>query len=175
MLLRGNDMQFIRCTAKVQKEMGLKKSDLSEGSPQLSRLGQWHCNLIHIDRRKCILFANDKTLFNFIVPGVPRAEIRELGDLFGLNFRCVLTAEGFGGESVDRILEEYSEIQYGKSNDRSVLGSINDMAFHYEHWMLDGGGVHSAEVPAIIQKMNRVPMKKGVGYIWPAREFRKLF
>ena len=54
-------MQLIRCTLKLQKEMGFKKSDLREDEPVFSYLGSWHANLIHIDRRKCILFVNDKT------------------------------------------------------------------------------------------------------------------
>ena len=73
-------MQLIRCTGKLQKEMGLKKTDLLEAEPHFSYLGSWHANLIHIDRRKCVLFVNDKTLFNFIAPDVYRTEIRNLNN-----------------------------------------------------------------------------------------------
>ncbi len=61
-------MQLIRCTKKLQKEMGLKQSGLCTEEPRFLYLGPWHANLIHIDRRKCILFVNDNTLFNS-VPG----------------------------------------------------------------------------------------------------------
>ncbi len=83
-------MQLIRCTQKLQKEMGLKKSDLREDEPAWSYLGSWHANVIHIDRRKCILFVNDTTLFNFIAPDVGRVQIRELGTLFRGYLQCVL-------------------------------------------------------------------------------------
>ena len=68
-------MQLIRCTKKLQKEMGLKSSDLCTEEPRFSYLGSWHANLIHIDRRKCVLFVNDKTLFNFTESNIrlPRA------------------------------------------------------------------------------------------------------
>lgn len=168
-------MQLIRCTAKVQKEMGLETAVLTEDAPKSALLGQWHCNLIYIDRRKCILFANDKTLFNFIVPDVSRAEIRELGEMFKLNLGCVLNAEGFHQDLVAKVLSEYAEIEYGKSNDRRVLGSLNDLAFHYRHWITECGGVRSTEIPAIIQKLNRMPMKRFKEYLWPADEIRKLF
>ena len=49
-------MQLIRYTKKLQKEMGLKQPDLCEEEPRFSYLGPWHANLIHIDRRKCVLF-----------------------------------------------------------------------------------------------------------------------
>jgi hypothetical protein len=69
-------MSIIRCTAKLQKEMGLKKSDLTGSVDETTVLGSWHANLLHIDRRKCILFANDRTLFNFIVADLKREHIR---------------------------------------------------------------------------------------------------
>ena len=62
--------------------MALKQSDLCEEEPHFSYLGPWHANLIHIDRRKCVLFVNDKTLFNFMVPDLSKAQIRDLDKLF---------------------------------------------------------------------------------------------
>ncbi len=84
-------MQLIRCTKKLQKEMGLKKIELSQTEPKFSYLGSWHANLIHIDRKKCVLFVNDKTLFNFIVPDVSRSQIKGLSGLFRDYLECVLT------------------------------------------------------------------------------------
>ena len=72
--------------------MGLKKSDLSEDEPKKSYLGSWHANLIYIDRKKCLLFVNDKTLFNFIVPDISRAQIKELSNIFRVNLESVLAA-----------------------------------------------------------------------------------
>ena len=87
-------MQLIRCTKKLQKEMGLKKNDISEDEPSELYLGSWHANMIYIDRKKCVLFVNDKTLFNFIVPDLTRVQIRELSNIFKVNLACVLATEG---------------------------------------------------------------------------------
>ena len=168
-------MQLIRCTAKLLKEMGLKKTDLVDESPQFSFLGQWHANLIYINRRKCVIFVNDKILLNFIVADVSRAEIRKLDEMFESMFRCVLASEGFSKELVEKILAEYSEVKFGKSNSRSVLGSLNDLAFNYEYSIFESGGPHSPEVPAIIARLNRMPMRASVGYIYPLEELGKLF
>jgi hypothetical protein len=105
-------MQVIHCTSKLQKEMGLKKADLCEVSPKFSYLGSWHANLLYIDRRKCILFANDKTLFNFIATDVSRAQIRDLGDLFKGLLRCVLSDEDFIESVQEKILFEYHELGF---------------------------------------------------------------
>lgn len=53
--------------------MGLKPSDLCTEEPRFSYLGSWHANLIQIDRRKCLLFVNERTLFDFIMPDVAQA------------------------------------------------------------------------------------------------------
>ncbi len=151
-------MQLIRCTKKLQKEMGLKKSDLSVSEPKLLFLGQWHANLIYIDRQKCILLVNDKTLFNFIIPDVSRAQIRKLDELFKVYFEWVLSEEGFGKTDKERIMNEYQEIEYSNTNSKSVLGSMNDLTFHYKYYILSEGGVHSNAIPNIIKKLNRMPM-----------------
>jgi hypothetical protein len=151
-------MQLIRCTKKLQKEMGLKPSTLCTEEPRFSYLGSWHANLIHIDRRKCVLFANDKTLFNFIMPDVSRATIRELDKLFTSNLSCILADEAFAKEDRSRILSEYDEIGFGNTNSKSVLGSMNDLAFHYKYSILEAGGVYSPAVPGIIRQLNRMAM-----------------
>jgi hypothetical protein len=168
-------MQLIRCTAKLIKELGLKKSALVDEPPKFSFLGQWHANLIYIYRRKCVLFANDKTLINFIVPDVSRAEIKNLGNMFESMFRCILADEGYSQEQIKEILTEYSEIGIGKSNNRSVLGSLNDLAFHYEHSILENGGPHSAAIPSIISRLNRMPMHASKKGIFPIKELQKLY
>ena len=155
--------------------MGLKKSDLVEESPKFSYLGQWHANLIYINRRKCVLFANDRTLVNFIVPDVSRSEIRELSEMFREIFRCILVSEGYEKAVAEKILTEYSEVCYGKSNNRSVLGSLNDLASHYEHRILSCGGVKTYEIPSIISELNRMPMLSTKSSKFPIEELRKLY
>ncbi len=151
-------MLIIRCTAKLRKEMGIKDSNLYCGEEVPGMLGSWHANLISINRRKCILFANDMTLFNFIVPDVRRKEIRDLENLFFHFFHPVVAQEGFSQSQREALASEYTEVVYGPTCSRSVLGSMNDMAFHYEYWIASTSGLHSAEVPGIISKMNHIPM-----------------
>ena len=124
-------MQLIRCTAKLLKEVGLKPNELQHDEPRFSFLGPWHANLIYIDRRKSVLFVNDRTLFNLILPDVSRAQIRALPNLFLSGLSCVISAEEFPEDVKMKILGEYEEIVLSKSSDRSVLGSANDLAFHY--------------------------------------------
>ena len=151
-------MQIIKCTKKLQKEMGLKKADLSEAEPTVEVIGPWHANLIYILGKKCVLFVNDKTLFNFIVAGVTRAQIKELTDLFIQNLTCALLNERIDEASVNKIIDEHSSIEYKNTDNKSVLGSINDLAFHYKLSIEDEGSIHTHQIPNIIKRLNHMPM-----------------
>lgn len=152
-------MQLIRCTKKLQKEIGLKSKDLVEQEQATGHLGAWHANLLLIDRRKCVLFVNDKTLFNFIILGVKKAELAKLDDHFKSYLQCILADEGFSNQ----IIKEYDIIGFANTNNKSVMGSMNDLAFNYTISIQQDGGVNSCMLPQIIHRLNRMPMK-ALGY-----------
>lgn len=151
-------MQIIKCTKKLQKEMGLTNSNLSESEPIDSVIGPWHANLVNIFGKKCVLFVNDKTLFNFIVVGVTRNQIKTLSVMFTQNLSCALINEGIDEISCKRIMNEHSTIEYKNTDNKSVIGSMNDIALHYTFNIKHEGSIHSHEIPNIIKKLNRMPM-----------------
>jgi hypothetical protein len=121
-----------------------------------------------------VLFVNDRTLFNFIAPDVNRAQIRELAELFLSNFSCVITAEAFPNDVRSKMMSEYQDIGIAKSSNRSVLGSANDIAYHYKYAILDAGGVSSWKVPEIIHRNNRMPLS-AIKFAFPIEEIRNLY
>lgn len=167
-------MQLIRCTAKLQKEMGSKKGELYQLKEPVGLLGQRHANLKYIDRKKCILFVNDRTLSNFLVPDLRRYEIQKLALIFMEWLRPVLSSEGYTAKEVELICAEYSEVSYAASNSRKILGHMNDLSFQYEVNIQAAGGVHSPKIPEIIKKLNRMPMNAGRECTWPYEELKKL-
>lgn len=153
--------------------MGIKDSELYRGDVVQGMLGSWHANLIYINRRKCILFVNDMTLFNFIVPDVSRKEIRDLQNLFFRFLHPVLAQESFSQTQRNALTSEYAEVVYGPTCSKSVLGTMNDLAFHYVHWITETSGLQSAEIPGIISKMNHLPMG-ALKYVYPIDALRQL-
>jgi hypothetical protein len=174
LIVTGKTMQLIRCTKKLQKEMGLSKASLSESEPADACLGSWHANLIFIARRKCVLFVNDKTLFNFIVPDVSRAQLKALSGLFVSWLACVLAEEEIPEYVREKIMAEYSQIEYANTNSKSILGSMNDLAYHYEYLILSEGGVHSPAVPGIIKRLNHMPMG-AIKYRYPIEALKTIY
>ena len=167
-------MQLIRCTKKLQREIELQQSDLAETEPPFSRLGSWHANLLYIDRRKCVLFTNDKTLLTFLVPDVSRASIRKLQRLFRSSLACVVADEKLNPEAIESIDAEYRDLGFANTNNRSVLGSMNDLAFHYEHHIREEGGMHRCDLPAIIRRLNRMPMS-ATAFTFPIEGLKALY
>ncbi len=166
-------MQLIRCTQKLLKEIGLKKTDLCTSEPNYSYLGSWHANLLHIDSKKCVLFVNDKTLFNFIAPNVKRNDIRNLSALFNQHLIYALSTEDLTNEFKEKIINEYKEINYSTTNSKKILGSMNDLAFHYKHRILSDGGIFNALIPDIINKLNHMPMGS-IGYKFASDELKAI-
>ena len=146
-------MQILQCTANLRKEVGLKKSDLKSLISIASPLGAWHVNLIYVNRRKAVLFVNDITLFKCIVLNLKRESIKKLSNVFRENLSHILISEGFSGEVIEKVMQEYTSIEYAKTHSKSVLGSMNDFAFHYKHHIQNG-----EFLPDIIHKLNRMPM-----------------
>ena len=63
---------------------------------------------------------------------------------------------------------------YAKTNSKSVLGSMNDLAFHYKFYILEEGGTHSHTVPSIIRKLNQIPMG-AIKYAYPIDVLRAMY
>ena len=79
--------------------------------------------------------------------------------VFKYHLGCVLgDDEDITAVVRQKILSEYTGIGYANTNNRRVLGSMNELIFQYEHGIVTNGGVHSAVVPSLIKQFNRMPM-----------------
>jgi phosphoribosyl-ATP pyrophosphohydrolase len=164
-------MQLIRCTQKLLRVIGIKKSDLIDDDPKFGYLRTWYANLIWIDRRKCVLFTNEETLYSFLVTDVKKTDLSKIERLFVLNLRANLASEKFDSQVIDKVLKEYSEIVIAKTKSKSVLGSMNDLAFHCKFSVLRDGGVTACDIIGINQELNRIPIG-AIGYSYSIERLR---
>lgn len=166
-------MQLIKCTAKLRKEMGLKNpaSIETQDLPEDPLLGGWHANLLYINRRKCVIFVNDKTLYNFAVINLSRDKIKELDTIFVQHLLLNLFQEGFSEELVKQVAQEYDSIQFAKTDSKSVLGSMNNLAFYYKLYLQENG---EHLLPSIVWKLNRMPIG-AINYAFPIEKLKEIF
>jgi len=165
-------MPLIRCTQKLLKELGTLKAELVEKAQDPGLLGDWYTNLFRVDRRKCILFTNARTLYAFVVPAVRKDMLRALEEFFCTHLEENLRAEGFPSGTIRLVLDAHRELQIGKTRSKSVLGSMNDYAKNYKfHVEWEGGLIHSDTI-GINKKLNEMPMS-AIDYSSGIRELKR--
>ncbi len=150
-------MRIIHCTQKLLTELKVPTIPAPDILPAKG-LGNWYANLLRFNRRKCILFTNEKSIYSFFVPNVVKADMKEFRLLFLVHLCLNLQSEGFSRVVIDRVREEYQEIYYSKTKSRMVLGFMNDFAFEYEFLVYRAGGTDNLRLTEANAKINRTPM-----------------
>jgi len=163
-------MAIIRCTKKLLTEL---KTKLSEGAISSSEVGSWHANLLRIDRRRCILFTNDATLYSFLIPGLKKPQFENFREVFGQNLFKNLLWENFPQNQIEIVLDEHREVIIAKTNNRSVLGSMNDLAFQLKYQIAAMGGLDNVDLAELNHGLNRIPMS-AIKEVYSIYELTKL-
>jgi len=148
-------MGIIRCTAKLLNELATKPTIEPSQSPSWCN---WHANLFWVDRKKCVLFTNDQTLYSFFVHSMKKPLFENSAEVFRLGLFKSLMSEGFPMQQVEYVLSKHRHIVIAKSSSRSILGSMNDLAFQIKSLIDAMGGLANADLPEIGRDLNRVPM-----------------
>ncbi len=163
-------MAILRCTKKLLTEL---KTKPSEGMISSDVIGSWHANLLRVDRRKCILFTHDATLYSFLVPGLKKPQFENVLEVFGQNLFKNLRWGNFPQNQIEIVLDEHREIIIAKTNNRSVLGSMNDLAFQLKYRIGALGGLVNVDLAELNHELNRIPMS-AIKEIYSIDELRKL-
>ena len=161
-------MQLIRCTQKLLKELSQEPTNIV---PLKSFLGSWHANLLIVERHKCVLATNDSTLYTIFIPYLKKADFEVFHFIFRQNLNKNLVYEGFTQKQIEAILNEYQDIKYAKTNNRSVLGSMNDMRSQLEFRIQMNGGIKSTNIFELNHELNRI-IFRAINYKHPIELLR---
>ena len=132
----------------------------------------WHANLLRIDRRKCVLFTHDATLYSVFVPGLKKPDFEQLDEVFGQRLFKALLWDEFPQTQIEWMLEACRVIRFTRSSNRSVLGSMNDIRFHVGLHVEHDGGLASVDLAQLHHETNRIPFA-AVGYQYPVEQLRE--
>ena len=149
------------------------KTKPSEETISSNEVDSWHANLLRIDRRKCILFTHDATLYSFFVPALKKPQFENVREVFGQNLFKNLLRENFPQNQIEIVLNKHREIIIAKTNNRSVLGSMNDLAFQLKYRIAAMGGLANVDLAELNHELNRIPMS-AIKEIYSIDELRKL-
>ncbi|WCF10613.1 hypothetical protein NDS46_12540 [Paenibacillus thiaminolyticus] len=118
-------MLALRFTQKLLKDMNVAPVELGETDPLFS----WHVNILQL-RRKHIIFVNDSSRLCLIVNGIRSSQVVKLQEKFISELKEYLLLEGVKRSLINQYLFEAGEVSIGKTNAKSVLGTMNEMPFY---------------------------------------------
>jgi len=166
-------MLQLRLTGKLQKEIGIKAAALSDISDNDTLLGNWYANIFTLDRRKTIIFVNEKTLYSFIIYGIKKTNIEKLSEIFVTGLEQSLFFEGITSSIIKRMSLEYGLCQFTKTESKAVLGNMNNLVDLYSHWVYHDGGLKKCDLSEIILRINRTP-QRNIGWEYSINVLRAL-
>ena len=168
-------MLYIHCTGKLAKVAGIVLEP-RPGQSDLLWIDLWYANWIGFtDTENAVLFTNPESLYTFLMP-VPGGRLRFFAVIaqFHAKLHQALLSLGASKACVEHVSTRHAQYATCKTASRSVLGSMNEMAFSvdaYMNWEAADNQIPS--VTDIEEKLNRIPLS-AIGYNFPIERFREL-
>jgi hypothetical protein len=151
----------VRCTKRLLDLVG-RAVTLTELPPSGD---DWYANLLWIERRKCLLLVHADTLFPVFRPDVRVDELRPLGGYVVRVVEKELRAEGLPLDVLGRL--EAKDVHVARTASRSVLGFMNEMAFHLRYQIELEGGLDACDTPVLNHRQRRTLHNRGGAYAEP--------
>lgn len=143
---------ILHATKRAAKALGAKP--FREGEPAgTSRLGNWYVNLIEWDGPAFYLFTSERSLLSVVVPADQQNILHE----FVRRVTNLLSMIGVPNETIEVEWEHFRDMAVATTRNRSVLGSMNDIAlsviFRLER------GPHPVSLSELELELSKTPMK----------------
>lgn len=126
-------MTTFRCTAKLLKRLKIDRPE-EPPKPQNS-LGDWYANILFTKTGHYLLLLSERSRLPVMLSAreLPSFESRFLKTL-----PEVLGEIGVPTHQIDRELKAMQRLSYGKTANRSVVGTLNDFGFLAKYWLTPG-------------------------------------
>jgi hypothetical protein len=117
-------MVVLRCTQKLL--VRLKQVGDLPPVESTTRLGDWYGNILRIGRRQHLLFISERSR---LPVALPISEAKRLGTVFPDAVCERLAIVGVAAGDIADERARMLEIAFGRTKNRSLLGTLNDFAF----------------------------------------------
>lgn len=117
-------MLVLRCTRKLLAR--LKQSDPFPAVESTTRLGDWYGNTLQLDRRQYLLFISEHSRLPIILPV---SEATHLATALPDAICQALAVVGVAEADIAGERAHMSELVFGRTRSRSLLGTMADYAF----------------------------------------------
>ena len=106
------------------------------------------------------------------IPALKKPDFQTFHFIFGQHLFKNLLHEEIPQSQIEIVLSECKEIQYKKTNNRSVLGSMNDQKYQLEYIIQAEGGLARTNIYELNHKLNR-SILSAIDYKYPIEMFAK--
>lgn len=121
-------MLVLRCTQKLL--VRLKQTGDMPAVESTTRLGDWYGNILRLGRRQYLLFISERSRLPVVLS---IGEAKRLTAVFPGAVCEVLANVGIAAADVADEHSRMLEIAFGRTRNRSLLGTMNDFAFMALH------------------------------------------
>ncbi len=118
-------MLVLRCTQKLLAR--LKQAENLPAVESTTRLGDWYGNILQLGRRQHLLFISERSRLPVVIP---IRECKRLASVFPDAVCEVLAHVSVAAEDIADERSRMLEIAFGRTRNRSLLGTLNDFAFN---------------------------------------------
>ncbi len=153
-------MLALRLTQKLLTDMKVAPNELGD----VNSLFSWHVNILQL-RKKHIIFVNDLSRLCIVIDGIRSSQLVKLQEKFMTELYEYLQLEGLKKSHIEQYFFEAGKVVIGKTNDRSVLGTLKEMSLYCEGVEFD----HTYDLSAWLNKM----IYKPIGYEEPIKVFKE--
>jgi hypothetical protein len=117
-----------------------------------SYLGDWNGHLFTIDRKKSLIFMNNKTCYSLVMTNVLKKDMKDLGQVFKERLIRQLAHDLNINERQEiKIRKELADIVLSKSNnDKKIIGTINHHVDSLKYNNYGGGNWDDVYVTGIL-------------------------
>lgn len=151
-------MITISCTKKLFELSSFVEEQVNETSDEFYN---WHANVFRMAKKNNLIIMNNKTRYCFILFGVKKEHFKKnFNQLFINSLVENLRAEGISESLIDKYISKADKINFTKTYDRSVLGSMNDMVKMTEFLIEDYLPIHEMNIIDLNKENNDTPIVK---------------
>lgn len=127
---------------------------MDTAQPPTAVLGDWYANLVPIFSEGLIMFVNEKSL---LTVAIPIWESDNLVPLFRIRVANLLGMLGISPKVIASEIGHLDQVQFGKTASRSVLGSMNDFAWHYQMMAEEASSKTGLSLSKAEYQLSRMP------------------
>ena len=144
----------LRCTRRLLRRLPFEPTESPPRPTTL--LGDWYANVLFLGRSQLVLCTNERSLLSVIVP---------LKDAARLPIRLreaaasLLRSLGHPARAVTKEAKGMSELAIGRAVNRSVLGSMNDIARECRWYASQHGALDLTELELELTEMPMLSME----------------